>query len=52
MTEFIHKSLASGRWQKLTFPEQMANIGSEVGRAIQWGKKTIQSLEKKQYIEL
>ena len=39
MAEFIHKSLAGGRWQQLTFPEQMANIGSEVGRAIQWGKK-------------
>ena len=31
-----HKELASGKWQKLTFAEQMANIGSEVSRAIKW----------------
>ncbi len=31
-----HKSLADGRWQNLTFLEQMANIGSEVERAIRW----------------
>ena len=34
-----HKALAAGRWDKLTFFEQMANIGSEVGRAISWRKK-------------
>jgi hypothetical protein len=34
-----HKSLAEGRWQKLSFLEQMANIGSEVERAIRWKKK-------------
>ena len=39
MSDFIHKSLADGRWKQLTFPEQMANIGSEVNRAIQWKKK-------------
>ncbi|OGZ33110.1 MAG: hypothetical protein A2174_01080 [Candidatus Portnoybacteria bacterium RBG_13_41_18] len=27
------------RWQKLSFFEQMANIGSEVERAIGWKKK-------------
>lgn len=31
--EILHKNLAAGRWHKLTFAEQMANIGSEVGRA-------------------
>ncbi len=31
-----HKSLADGRWQNMTFLEQMANIGSEVERAIRW----------------
>ena len=35
----IHKELAAGRWQKFSFAEQMANIGSEVGRAISWKKK-------------
>lgn len=36
---FQHKQLASGRWNKLTFFEQMANIGSEVERAISWKNK-------------
>jgi hypothetical protein len=35
MSERIsHQDLASGRWQELSLLEQMANIGSEVGRAI------------------
>ncbi len=34
-----HKSLANGRWAKMTFAEQMANIGSEVSRAIKWKNK-------------
>ena len=36
---YQHKSLAEGRWQKLSFFEQMANIGSEVERAINWCEK-------------
>lgn len=32
--EFLHKNLAAGRWYKLSFAEQMGNIGSEVSRAI------------------
>lgn len=35
---FIHKNLASGRWQKLSFAEQMGNIGAEVNRVIHWHK--------------
>ena len=31
-----HKDLALGRWQKFSLLEQMANIGAEVGRAINW----------------
>lgn len=34
-----HKNLAAGRWKKLAFFEQMANIGSEVERAIKWKNK-------------
>jgi len=30
---FKHDSLASGRWQTLSLPEQLGNIGSEVHRA-------------------
>jgi len=35
----IHKELASGRWFELSFPQQMANIGSEVERTIIWREK-------------
>ncbi|HEY4520330.1 MAG TPA: hypothetical protein VJJ72_00805 [Candidatus Paceibacterota bacterium] len=31
-----HKELAEGRWKKFSFIEQMANIGSEVARAIRY----------------
>lgn len=41
-----HKELSQGRWVGLLLPEQMANIGSEVGRAISWRKK------KKEYSDL
>lgn len=34
-----HKDLASGRWQELTFLEQMANVGSEVERTVKWRQK-------------
>lgn len=34
-----HKSLSSGRWFKLSFPEQMANIGSEIFRTISAKKR-------------
>jgi len=36
---YQHKSLAAGRWKELTFIEQMANIGSEVERALAWRRK-------------
>ena len=36
---FYHKELAEGGWGKLSFPEQMANIGSEVERTISWNKR-------------
>lgn len=34
-----HQELASGRWFKFSLIEQMANIGSEVERAILWKEK-------------
>ena len=37
--EYQHKNLANGRWQELSFFEQMANIGSEIERAIKWKNK-------------
>lgn len=36
---YQHKNLASGRWFEFSLAEQMANIGAEVGRAINWRKK-------------
>lgn len=34
-----HKNLAAGKWAELTLAEQLANIGSEVERAIKWKEK-------------
>ena len=31
-----HPQLAAGRWQQLSLVTQLANIGSEVSRAIKW----------------
>ncbi len=36
---YEHKDLANGRWGELPFLEQMANIGSEVERALNWRMK-------------
>jgi hypothetical protein len=37
--KYQHRELASGGWRKLSFFEQMANIGSEVERGIKWKNK-------------
>jgi hypothetical protein len=37
--KFQHKTLAQGRWQQMSFMEQMANIGSEISRAAMWQSK-------------
>lgn len=37
--EIQHKDLAMGRWKEFSFFEQMANIGSEVERALKWREK-------------
>lgn len=34
-----HTDLQHGRWSTFTLAEQMANIGSEVFRALQWNHK-------------
>lgn len=36
---YQHKELAQGKWKQLSLMEQMANIGSEVERALNWRKK-------------
>ena len=35
----IHKELAAGRWFELSLMEQLANIGTDVERAIRWRQK-------------
>lgn len=39
MQDIQHKNLANGEWNSKPFLEQMANIGSEVYRAINWMNK-------------
>ncbi|MEA3493416.1 MAG: hypothetical protein U9R38_03400 [Candidatus Margulisiibacteriota bacterium] len=41
-----HQELASGKWKSLSFVEQMANIGSEVERAISWRNKANQEYSR------
>jgi len=36
---FQHQELALGRWGELSLVEQMANVGSEVERALKWRSK-------------
>lgn len=36
---YQHKELAEGRWKTFSIAEQMANIGSEVERALNWRAK-------------
>ena len=36
---FQHKELAAGRWFEMSLIEQLANVGSEVERAILWKEK-------------
>lgn len=44
MSSFIHPDLVK-RWQSLSFLEQMANIGSEVNRALRWQKENKELFE-------
>lgn len=39
---YQHKNLAAGRWEKLSFFQQIANVGSEVQRAIDWKEKKLE----------
>jgi hypothetical protein len=36
---FFHKELTKEKWESLSFFNQMANIGAEIGRTINWQKK-------------
>jgi len=47
-----HKELASGRWAEMSLAEQMANIGSEVSRALNWEKKGKEDLSQRAFNRL
>jgi hypothetical protein len=36
---FLHKELAKGRWFELSLMEQLANVGTDIERTIQWKKR-------------
>ena len=40
MTTVFHKDLTQGKWNKFDIFNQMANIGSEFYRAVNWQKKS------------
>ncbi|MBI2251519.1 MAG: hypothetical protein HYU63_01960 [Armatimonadetes bacterium] len=44
-----HKDLKNGRWFELSFPAQMANVGSEVIRAINWKNKNNPEYSRKAF---
>ena len=46
---FQHQGLSSGRWDQLSFFEQMANIGSEVERALNWRAKNNAAYSQKAF---
>jgi len=39
MTAVAHPSLAAGRWRTFSLMEQLAHVGSEVERALNWREK-------------
>lgn len=44
---YQHKNLAQGQWAQMSLAEQMANIGSEVSRALNWRSKDNKELSEK-----
>ena len=44
-----HKQLAAGRWRELAFVEQMANIGSEIERALNWKTKNNEAYSRQAF---
>ena len=52
MNKNQHQELADGRWFSMSLSEQMGNIGSEVGRAINWKNKNHQEYYEKAFIRM
>lgn len=51
MSSYIHPDLVK-RWPQLSFIEQMANIGSEINRALRWQKENQQLFKNAAYRSL
>jgi len=41
---FRHPDLAAGRWREFSLAEQLAHVGSEVSRALNWQEKANRKL--------
>ncbi len=46
---YQHKDLALGRWKEMSLLDQMANIGSEVERALNWRAKNNSDYSRKAF---
>ncbi len=46
---YQHQDLAAGRWKELPLVERMANIGSEVERALRWREKNNAEYSRKAF---
>ncbi|OIO80931.1 MAG: hypothetical protein COW11_01515 [Candidatus Omnitrophica bacterium CG12_big_fil_rev_8_21_14_0_65_43_15] len=46
---YQHNDLAAGRWKEFSFVEQMADIGSEVERALNWRVKNNAAYSQKAF---
>ena len=42
-----HSTPAQGRWSQMSLCEQMANVGSEISRALNWRNKSKDDFSKK-----
>ena len=45
----IHKELSSGRWFEFSLVEQLANVGMDIERTMQWKKKGNQEYSQKAF---
>lgn len=46
---YQHQNLAAGRWKEFSLTVQMANIGSEVERALNWRAKKNEAYSQKAF---
>ncbi|MCD4694296.1 hypothetical protein K8R62_02985, partial [bacterium] len=46
---YYHKNLSNGKWNDFSFSEQMANVGSEISRALNWKNKSNLDYSKKAF---